>query len=246
MINSIILCEGSTDFALLQYYMRKVNCWEDTKAQHNVIKFDSQKSRLFVKENKQLTIASMGGCSRIEASVGIVLERNFNTSPWQEDAYHNIVILTDRDEACTEAEIIASVGRALDKYEVEFTNLCCNRWVDCHMISNIGANVVFRILLLVIPFTTEGAIETFLLEAIADKDEYDKQIINRTNSFVEQIDKERRYLNARRTITKAKFDVYFSIRTPVEQFGERQKILINVPWEDYPKIQRDFRLLGDL
>ena len=92
MINSIILCEGSTDFALLQYYMRKVNCWEDTKAQHNVIKFDSQKSRLFVKENKQLTIASMGGYSRIEASVGIVLERNFNTSPRQEDAYHNIVI----------------------------------------------------------------------------------------------------------------------------------------------------------
>lgn len=51
MINSIILCEGSTDFALLQYYMRKVNFWEDTKAQHNVIKFGSQKSRLFVKDS---------------------------------------------------------------------------------------------------------------------------------------------------------------------------------------------------
>lgn len=99
---------------------------------------------------------------------------------------------------------------------------------------------------MVIAFTTEGAIETFLLEAIADKDEYDKKIINRTNSFVEQIDKERRYLNARRTITKAKFDVYFSIRTPVEQFGERQTILLNIPWEEYPKIQHDFRLLGDL
>lgn len=246
MINSIILCEGSTDFALLQYYMRKVNCWEDTKVQNNVLKFGSQKSRLFVKENKQLTIASMGGCSRIEESVGIVLERNFNTSPWQEDVYHNIVILTDRDEARTEEKVIASVGGALDKYKVKFTKLCCNRWVDCHMTRNIGTNVVFRILLLVIPFTTEGAIETFLLEAIADKDEYDKQIINRTNSFVEQIDKERRYLNARRTITKAKFDVYFSIRTPVEQFGERQTILLNIPWEEYPKIQHDFRLLGDL
>ena len=53
-------------------------------------------------------------------------------------------------------------------------------------------------------------------------------------------------MNARRTITKAKFDVYFSIRTPVEQFGERQNILKNVPWEEYPKIQQDFRLLGDL
>ena len=246
MINSIILCEGSTDFALLQYYMRKVNCWEDTQVQNNVLKFGSQKSRLFVKENRQLTIASMGGCSRIEASLGIVLERNFNTSPLQEEFYHNIVILTDRDEACTEAGIIASVGGALNKYDVKYKNLSCNRWVDCHMTSSIGANVVFRILLLVIPFTTEGAIETFLLEAIAAKDEYDKQIIARTNTFVEQIDEERRYLNARRIITKAKFDVYFSIRTPVEQFGERQNILKNIPWEDYPKIQQDFTLLGDL
>ena len=192
MKNSIILCEGSTDFVLLQYYMRKVNCWEDTNAQNNVIKFDRQRSRLFVKDNRRLTIASMGGCSRIEASVGIVLERNFNTSPFQEEWYNTIVIITDRDEACTEAGIIASVERAFSAHKVEYTKLCCNSWVDCQMTSSIGVNMVFKVLLLVIPFTTEGAIETFLLEAIADKDEYDKKIIARTNTFVEQVDEERR------------------------------------------------------
>ena len=30
-MNSVILCEGSTDYTLLQYYMRKANGWNDKK-----------------------------------------------------------------------------------------------------------------------------------------------------------------------------------------------------------------------
>ena len=44
-MNSIILCEGSTDFQLLQYYMRKVHQWEDVpgdiqKGAFNLLIFD--------------------------------------------------------------------------------------------------------------------------------------------------------------------------------------------------------------
>ena len=35
-------------------------------------------------------------------------------------------------------------------------------------------------------------------------------------------------MNKRRYITKAKFDVYFSVRTAAEQFVERQNILKNI------------------
>lgn len=88
--------------------------------------------------------------------------------------------------------------------------------------------------------------ETFLLNAIAEENEYDKDIIEKGNRFVDEIDPERRYLNKRRYITKAKFDVYFSVRTSAEQFNERQGILKNVAWEDYTRIQHDFRKLADL
>lgn len=30
-MNSVILCEGSTDYTLLQYNMRKANGWNDKK-----------------------------------------------------------------------------------------------------------------------------------------------------------------------------------------------------------------------
>ena len=84
--------------------------------------------------------------------------------------------------------------------------------------------------MLVIPFEETGAMETFLLNAIAEQDEYDKYIINQCNAFVDNVDNQRKYLNKRRYITKAKFDVYFSVRTSAEQFNERRNIIKNVAW----------------
>ena len=66
------------------------------------------------------------------------------------------------------------------------------------------------------------------------------------NNFVDMVDEEKRYLTKRRYVTKAKFDVYFSIRTSAEQFVERQNILKSVPWEKYMQIQKSFDKLSDL
>ena len=82
-------------------------------------------------------------------------------------------------------------------------------------------------MILVIPFEETGAMETFLLNAISQNNSYDAGIIGNCNTFVSNIDKEKRYLTKRRYITKAKFDVYFSVRTAAEQFMERQNILKN-------------------
>lgn len=64
--------------------------------------------------------------------------------------------------------------------------------------------------------------------------------------FVDAVDAKKRYLNKRRYITKAKFDVYFSIRTPAGQFVERQNVLKGIEWEKYTDIQKCFKKLGDL
>lgn len=101
-------------------------------------------------------------------------------------------------------------------------------------------------LLLVIPFEDTGAMETFLLDAVGKADPYDAQIISDCNQFVDNVDGAKKYLNKRRYITKAKFDVYFSVRTAAEQFVERQNILKNIPWEDYASIQKSFEKLGTL
>lgn len=74
-MNSIILCEGSSDFVLLQYYMRTVYGWTDERTQN--IRLDSiKRSRTLKKDENLLTIGGCGGCSKIIPSFEKILQRN--------------------------------------------------------------------------------------------------------------------------------------------------------------------------
>ena len=88
--------------------------------------------------------------------------------------------------------------------------------------------------------------ETFLLRAISADDTYDGMIISECEKFVSKIDPQKEYLTKRRHMTKAKFDVYFSVRTSAEQFVERQNIFMSVPWEKSASLQKNFEKLGML
>lgn len=247
-MNNIILCEGSTDYFLLQYYMREVYQWIDDKSiQNGILKMPKQKSRNLVKNSDILTIMAVGGCSQIGNGLRAVLERNFLSPPPLSSVYNKIIIVTDRDEVGTEQAFMQELQQILNDYNVTCTSSISNDfWLQCSMYNQIGLTLSFSILLLIIPFEENGAMETFLLNAIRDKDPYDKAIIDECNQLVDRIDPEKRYLTSRRYITKAKFDTYFSIRTPVEQYVERHNILKNVRWEQYNTIQTSFQKLGEL
>ena len=248
-MNSIILCEGSTDYSLLQYYMREAYQWIDNQnIQRQILKVPGQKSRNLEKKSDILTIMSVGGCSRFPEGLNLVLKKNYFSSPDLFQVYNKIVLVTDRDEVTTEHDFIETVEKKLNEYNVviQSQNLVNNCWVNCTMENQIGISISFAILLMIIPFEKDGAMETFLLNAIQQDEPYDKTIIDECNRFVDSVDPEKRYLSSRRYVTKAKFDTYFSIRTPVEQFVERQNILKGVKWENYTKIQTDFEKLGEL
>ena len=244
-MNSVLICEGSTDYALLQYYMRKVNNWEDDKL--GTLKYENNRARDLKRGNDILTIMSSGGCSNLTSAFKNVLDRNYNSKPDESDAIHQVVIITDRDEAGTESSFIAEINKTLVASSanpaIPLTN---NKWTTVSMKTNIGGCLSFEFLVMVIPFSGNGAMETFLLDAICDSSDYDKQIIERGKSFVNNADPEKKYLTKRRYCTKAEFDAYFCIRTAADQFEQRQSILKAIPWEEYSKIQKDFILLGKL
>ena len=228
--------------------MRKAYQWlDDPSRQQGILRMDRQKSRNLVKDSDVLTIMSTGGCSKLSSGLKEVLDRNYLSIPGFSTVYSKIVIITDRDEAETELNLIQQMKKALNEYSVICDNELENdRWIQCKMPTEIGIKLQFSLLLLIIPFEQNGAMETFLLDAVGENDSYDKKMIDQCIAFVEDIDPQKRYLSSRRHITKAKFDTYFSIRTPVEQFAERQNILKNVDWENYTKIQTAFQKLGDL
>ena len=236
-MKSIILCEGGTDLTLIQYFMEKANNWQYDKQ----VKLFKLKQAKQLKNNENiLIIGATGGCSEIPKYFSDVLESNrYSSTP--EETYTNIVIITDRDEVGSFDEIKDKILEKLNLNGIEIEKDIENNSLDGKM-----DLINFKILLLVIPFEENGALETFLLNAISKNDDYDKEIINKGNRFVDEIDSEKRYLNRRRYVTKAKFDVYFSVRTSAEQFTERQNILRNINWEKYEEIQESFKKLKEL
>lgn len=243
-MKSIILCEGSSDFTLLQYYMRKVYGWEYSNS-HTINLDNIKRSATFGKKTDLMSIGGCGGCNRIIPALREVLESNTITTAGEQ--FDKVVIITDRDEIETEDKFIDDIKELCDEYRINLQDTLENdKWISAEYENGHGRNQLLQLLLLVIPFEETGAMETFLLNAIAQDDEYDAEIIRKSNQFVDAIDQEKRYLKKRRYITKAKFDVYFSVRTAAEQFVERQNILKSVPWEKYELIQNEFKKLKDL
>ena len=244
-MKSIIICEGITDLVLIQYFMEKANNWEYTDSEVKISYFEYTKN--LIKENRNLSIASTGGCSKIVKGLEGVIDKNMYSTSIN-DVFNNIVIITDNDDEDTLDNFKKNIKNSLIErsiyYEEEAINN--NSWINIKCLNGRCIEINFRILLLIVPFKENGAMETFLLNAIGKDDEYDNNIIQKSNDFISSVDEEKRYLKKRRHLTKAKFEVYFCIRTPLEQFGERGNILRNVEWEKYKEIQNCFEKLSEL
>jgi len=243
-MKSIIICEGYTDLALIQYFMETVNGWKYDDFSRKVFSFNTMKE--FKKGENSLILGETGGCGNIEKSFRLILQAN-SLEAYDNETYENIVIICDRDEVGTVEDFIGAISTCKTDFNVECSNdIENNVWLNCSMKNIRDNNVDFRLLLMIIPFEETGALETFLLNAISDYEPYDGNIIEKGNDFVDNADSEKRYLSKRRYVTKAKFDVYFSIRTPLEQFGQRRDILRNVNWEEYETVQECFVKLKEL
>ena len=76
-------------------------------------------ARTLIKNNDKLTIGSAGGCSQIPGVFEKLIERNQISSD-NPASVQNIVIVTDRDEAGTEAEFLKSIMDILQNREVSY------------------------------------------------------------------------------------------------------------------------------
>lgn len=244
-MKSIILCEGVTDRTLLQYYLEKVYDWEYERAESGFLQEWIRDCQGLKNNDDRLSLANCGGCSKIFPAFKKIVERNRLSAG--NEQYENIVIITDRDEAGTEESVIHQTKQILEEQEVVLQGPLKNaKWTRGTYQNGSGRVQEMHILLLVIPFEETGAMETFLLQAVAEQDPYDAEIIRKGNEFVRTADPEERYLNHNKYKIKAEFDVYFSVRTSSTQFGERKNILRNVPWEQYTLIQTSFQKLEEL
>lgn len=239
-MKSIIICEGASDFALIQYFMRKANGWNDFR--RGVFNPCSDKSRDLEKNGDLLTIISSNGCSRLLEALSAVIEYNKN-EPKIDAKYLKIAIVTDNDDGNVETDFLDDIKTKLNIHSIQISN---NQWFSYEINDFADRQITLEILPLIIPYDEHGAMETFLLGAIADNDDYDKEIVKKTKAFVDTVDPENRYNKRRGYKVKAKYEVFFSVRIAAEEWKERGNILRNIPWEDYSLIQTGFKELSKL
>lgn len=245
-MRSIIICEGETDFVFLQHFMKKVNGWSDLKQKPNpsfTSSVNNSFSRDFIKKADMLTIISCGGCGNIKTVFEEVIRKNQNEI-FDEERYSKIIILTDNDETGVETKIVSELNAASGN-SAQIKN---NSWTNLSFTDATQNPFTSQLLLLIIPFDENGALETFLLSSIAKADSYDAEIIRKANDFVDNADPQSKYLNHRGFVTKAKLYAYFAIRIEpsVNQFRQRQDILKSVPWEQYETVRDCFKELRKL
>ena len=250
MSKSVVICEGRRDRALLQYYLLRALSWSDVidrSRQRRAIRHPGQQSRLLEKGKDELTIMSSGGAGNIHKALEGVLKRIKSTPPDGSDAYDNISVVTDRADDETEPVMLKKLSDTLSKLGASTeSDLSNSQWIECRITTKTDIELSFRVQVLIIPFDENGAIETFLLEAVSRENAYDAEIVIKSKEFAGAADPEERYLTKRSYRTKAAFDAFFSIRTAPEQFNERQSVFLNVDWENYSTVNEAFKAFEEL
>lgn len=241
-MNKLILCEGETDAILLSYYLSKVAGWVFCKkAPKNleISRGNSNESVNWYKKGEDyLLICGVGG----KNNFGSFFKTKIKPPLVTVSAFEKIAIVTDRDDRTID-DIKKSLINSMDKF---FTNMQDREWCENNYTDAFGMGKTVQLLLSVIPKKHAGALETVILEAIAE-DPYDKNIVEKTAVFVEKMRAEaEKYIGSERLQLKAHLGVTWAVQYPEKVFSLIDEQIRNVPWEKYESLKECFGMVAEI
>ncbi|WP_409967539.1 DUF3226 domain-containing protein [Bengtsoniella intestinalis] len=241
MIN-IILCEGKTDAILLSYYLCKTAGWTVLKKAPKGIdikpKNQNQSAFCYQRENDILLICGVGGVTNfqkfIQDHIIQIMKNQRNIS--------KVAIMVDRDDKA-ENDLLNEIEQLFSPL---LDNIASNHWSHHTYMDAFEYEVSVDFLPLIIPQAQVGALETVLLNAIAE-DPYDEKIVTQSQKFVNKIapvaDK---YLHTRRMRLKAELSVTWAIQSPDKAFVFIDEQLQSIPWENSQTLRECFTKLLEI
>ena len=163
-MNKIILCEGETDAILLSYYLGKVAGWKFCKKPpaNIAIKPDAfeQSVNWYEKGDDRLLICAVGG----KSSVRSFFKEKVLRPVVDAGAFSRIALVLDRDES----EIKSIEDHASSVFKPVISTMRNNEWIPNKYTDAYGTEQMVEGLLVVIPTEHEGALETLMLDSIAE------------------------------------------------------------------------------
>lgn len=241
-MNKLILCEGETDAILLSYYLGKAAGWKYTKKGPEgltIQRLNGNESVNWYKKNKDyLLICGVGGKDNFGKFFDTRIKRPLITT----NAFEKIAIITDRDDRTVE-DIRDSLITDMSGF---FSDMRDREWCNNYYQDSFGINKMIELLLVVIPKEHLGALETVMLDAISE-DSYDKNIVEKTAAFVEQMRTEAdKYIWSDRLQLKAHLGVTWAVQFPEKIFSMIDEQINNVQWEKYEVLKECFGILNEI
>lgn len=235
-MNKVILCEGTTDAILLSYYMERCAGWSFCKKPPKDLQMKEdgieQSVNWYKKGEDRLLICAAGGKDRIKS----FFERKIEPAIVNSDSFEKIAVLLDRDDR----DVADIEGHASSIFSPIVTVAHNNSWVSNSYRNAFGQVNFISMLLVVIPVEHQGALETVMLEAIAE-DPYDAHIIEMVESFIKTMRTEAgKYITSNRKELKAKLGVTWAIQYPEKVFKLMNEQIKSVQWEKSEVLKRCF------
>lgn len=244
-MNCIVLCEGESDHIVLsEFFCSVYNFKFDKERSINKRKFDLT-CNSYVNNKVNLDMLYVGGHD-FTIKLNKVLENNkLNTY----DFYDHIVVVTDHDSEKELDDIVTDINRIISDNTSWQGSIVCNDWLKIKQNTDFEEEKEISLLILPVPVNETGALETFLLDALSKK-KGNSYIVEKSYQLIKKLVEEHgniskdifsdSYLHKRRDIVKAPLAVFLGITIPERVFAEQKKMLSDIPWGDYIKIQEDF------
>ncbi|WP_088225730.1 DUF3226 domain-containing protein [Desulfosporosinus sp. FKB] len=248
-MNSVILCEGIDDVLILGYFIHKISNdpkWLfDKKANiSNNFKIRPQnrneKIEIYTRGDDKIAIWCVGGKDTYDYAIKTICRLN---TTFPKERFEEVIIFSDRDKD----DISIVIKNIEDLFKA-------NRWPMS--LSNNKANLyeyeieneIYQINVtpIIIPFESEGALETVLIQAIANTCEEDNFVVESAHQYIKEIVNSgnlSNYLQHDRLKLKAEFSSIISITNPDRSTASFNELLTSHKWEEKQEIRKHFQLI---
>lgn len=241
MENSIILCEGETDQALIGCYLEKTAGWEFKRLKKSL--FPKEEICWYIDTNNCINGIWQVGGNDFNYAIQSIARREKS-----EHTFDKIVIITDHDDQTSVSDrleqILDNITSTLNRAEIE-QNFSDNKWGRISFEDDFSIKQTVQFLYLLVPLKETGALETFMMHALSEKSLEKKEVIDQAKKFVRDF-RSSYYLKKRREKVKAELGVSMSVFSPDRIFTTMKELIDSVEWDEFAASHKQFDLLKDL
>lgn len=245
-MRSVILCEGKDDLWFIAYFLHKTAGWIVDKN----IKRSWQYYKIPVNDHRQevqyitnhcgdhAAIKAVGGQDRLRAELENLL---YIDRVQPKNAIETIVMvkycdLRDHRVLVDEISTWFDGSVTLENHQIGTYTMTVN-----------GEPLTLRVLPVVIPFDSTGAIETVLLHSLSEAGIEEAYIAESAHNYVQQLANSpnlTKYLAHGRQITKAEYSAAIAITNPDHSTELFRGMVMACPWESTESVRNHYSCIA--